>query len=81
MHAFEDAHQPEFADEHADALRETFILRKTSLDQQQWDTFLSPDVRQDNGDDGAREATALLGRKSGLSQVGKANRTFSNQSI
>jgi len=57
------------ADENSDALRETFILRKTSLDQEQWDNFLSPDAKASNMDDSAREGSALLGRKSGLSQV------------
>lgn len=64
------AHVHDFVveDENSDALRETFILRKTSLDQEQWDNFLSPDAKASNMDDSAREGSALLGRKSGLSQ-------------
>jgi hypothetical protein len=59
------------ADEQSDALRETFILRKTSLTQDQWDMYLSPEAtagKQNTMDDSAREGSALLGRKSGLFQ-------------
>ena len=53
--------------EDSDALRETFILRKTSLSQDQWDKYLSAESSKKE-EDPSEVSSALLGRKSGFSQ-------------
>lgn len=54
-------------EEGSDALKETFILRKTSLTQEQWDLYLSTDTSRPGKED-IHESTALLSRKSNISQ-------------
>lgn len=47
-------------EDNSDALRETFILRKTSLRQDQWDKYLSSETAKAANE----ETNALLGGKS-----------------
>lgn len=53
-----------FTEEDSDALRETFILRKTSLSQAQWDKYLSSETSRNASDEATSQAQALLGSKS-----------------
>ena len=55
-------------EEDSDALRETFILRKTTLTQAQWDKYLSSDSTKKPSDDDSSQTSALLGGKASFSQ-------------
>lgn len=68
------------ADEENEFLRETFILRRADLTQEQWSTFLGsvkPLGKPVGGGEDLSESTSLLSRKSG-SSLTRTSGTFND---